>query len=814
GVRAGTYALGVMRLNGGCRTTAVACGSVVDAAITEPVEVDAYSVNAAAGDVYLLRRARTDGAMRIAMEVYDPQGNLVPPAPSSDASRYGFTASAPGAYTVLVSDDSRYDGALTGSYSVSLARLNRPCNARPLSCGSVVDGAVDGPMRSTAYSVSAQAGDVHLLRLLRGRTANGFRPRVEVYDPQGNQVQVASGDVARATFAAAVEGEYTILAGDGLDGTRTGTFSLALARLNRPCSATPLGCGTPARGNIDAPLQTGVYSYTAQAGESFTVRMLGATGDLQEALEVYDPKGNPAGVRVPGNAPGVDVPKPEPGVYTILAMNSSRAGGGAYLVQAFRTRGACAASAGQGATLTGVITGPAPFSALSMATAAGDSLLLRSASLTPGFNAAMDLYDADGIRVDSGTYMLSAQARAAGGYTVIFGGSDPRSTGRYAFSWQALNRPAGAVPLGCGQTVSGTLSPGGQFRWYRAGAADGDLLKLLLTPVSGGFRPQVELYDPGGKRLAGSGGEINRKAAGAGDYLILVSPSTAAGETGAFALALQEPNSACASLPLACGQTLLRAVDAAGQVDAFRFDASAGERIALRVPPRFGSFSPLLELYDPAGNLLQSGPVSQLTRTLTTAGPHMLLVRDRIGTNTGTYRVSLQHEPDACPVDDQEAPAVRLERPTGGEVAAGGTSFRISWQSDDNVDVTGHELRLSTDGCGTFPTLLAAGLGGATQSYDWQVPANVTPTRAGCIRVIATDAAGNSTSADSGPFALIGSGFEPNSTVTYEYDGANRLSRALYPDGTVVWYQYDSAGNLVQTVVTRPPAREAEGNGP
>src|SRR4029077_17645589 len=126
---------------------------------------------------------------------------------------------------------------------------------------------------------------------------------------------------------------------------------------------------------------------------------------------------------------------------------------------------------------------------------------------------------------------------------------------------------------------------------------------------------------------------------------------------------------------------------------------------------------------------------------------------------------SLQDDTLTCPVNDGEAPAISLVRPTGGEVVPGGSSFRIQWLSDDNVGVTSHDIALSTDGGKTFATPVASGLSGNQQPFDWAVPAEVPPSRNAMIRVTATDAAGNSSSATSDLLTLIGSGFSPNASA-------------------------------------------------
>mgnify|MGYP002622970312 CR=1 FL=1 len=49
---------------------------------------------------------------------------------------------------------------------------------------------------------------------------------------------------------------------------------------------------------------------------------------------------------------------------------------------------------------------------------------------------------------------------------------------------------------------------------------------------------------------------------------------------------------------------------------------------------------------------------------------------------------------------------------------------------------------------------------------------------------------------------------EEEDSIRYEYDDANRVIRAIYPDGTVVVYEYDKNGNLLKTVVTSGTSTE------
>jgi YD repeat-containing protein len=70
------------------------------------------------------------------------------------------------------------------------------------------------------------------------------------------------------------------------------------------------------------------------------------------------------------------------------------------------------------------------------------------------------------------------------------------------------------------------------------------------------------------------------------------------------------------------------------------------------------------------------------------------------------------------------------------------------------------------------------------------------------LRITATDGAGNSQSAVSDLLTLIGSGFTPNRSATYTYDGLNRLIEVTDSDGTTIKYTWDAAGNLAIITVT------------
>src|SRR5207247_1581350 len=190
-------------------------------------------------------------------------------------------------------------------------------------CASVVDASISGVLRSRVYSLAAGAGDSYLIRLLQPSAATLFRPRVDIYDGTGAPVQfVNTSDLARQTFNAASDGTYTVVVTDSYDSSQSGSFTLSMLRLNRPCNAGTLSCGAPSPGNLARALDSGVYSYSAAEGESFSVRML-PTGGVQPAIEIYDQQGNRAGQSLTGTFTGMDVVNPAASAYTNVAVDHS-----------------------------------------------------------------------------------------------------------------------------------------------------------------------------------------------------------------------------------------------------------------------------------------------------------------------------------------------------------------------------------------------------------------------------------------------------------------------------------------------------------
>ena len=137
---------------------------------------------------------------------------------------------------------------------------------------------------------------------------------------------------------------------------------------------------------------------------------------------------------------------------------------------------------------------------------------------------------------------------------------------------------------------------------------------------------------------------------------------------------------------------------------------------------------------------------------------------------------------------DGTDPVVTVTAPNGGEVWDIGSVHSITWNATDNVGVTSIDIRLSTDGGMTYPTVIAAGEDN-DGTYSWTVPA--TPTTEARVKVIAHDGEGNTGEDVSDADFTIRDNTDPSVTVTSPNGGE------VWDIGTlrsITWNATDNVG--------------------
>src|SRR2546429_609311 len=90
------------------------------------------------------------------IELFDSQGRSVPNIASFVDAVLDVRLVSGGSYYFLLSD---LNGDETGTYGVSLERLNNPANAKSIAYGQTLQASIDAVAKADAYSFQALAGD-------------------------------------------------------------------------------------------------------------------------------------------------------------------------------------------------------------------------------------------------------------------------------------------------------------------------------------------------------------------------------------------------------------------------------------------------------------------------------------------------------------------------------------------------------------------------------------------------------------------------------------------------------------------------------
>ncbi|HLG17141.1 MAG TPA: S8 family serine peptidase [Blastocatellia bacterium] len=105
---------------------------------------------------------------------------------------------------------------------------------------------------------------------------------------------------------------------------------------------------------------------------------------------------------------------------------------------------------------------------------------------------------------------------------------------------------------------------------------------------------------------------------------------------------------------------------------------------------------------------------------------------------------------------DISPPGVQLLTPNGDSTLGGGLTYAITWRETDNVGVIQRVIEFSTDAGDSFQriTSIVAPSGSEQQSYDWQIPIDMSTSK-GKLRITVYDGAGNTSSfTSSGKFEV------------------------------------------------------------
>jgi len=343
------------------------------------------------------------------------------------------------------------------------------------------------------------------------------------------------------------------------------------------------------------------------------------------------------------------------------------------------------------------------------------------------------------------------------------------------------------TPINCGDIVNGQLEEE-EIDEYTFFASDSDVITIVAGATSGTSQPFLELYGPDDALLASGAvilSQVNLPATGT--YLLRLSADSVI----TYQLGWQKVNNPCNAQAINWEENISIAVNGVSESKVFTFQGNNADVLTISPDILSGNFALVLQLYDSQGNLLQIG--DEIKTILPATGTFNLFIYTYAFQEAGSYQFSLK-----------ESPQVSLLMPSGGDLIEAGSTYRISWNSiasQDNGGVVSQELRLSTDSGLTYPIVIASGLNGAIQFYDWPVP-DALFTIHGKIKVTATDGMSKTGIDQSDADLVILKTTLPaeSKDFIHEYDKLNHLARTTSQDILDTTYTYDALGNRLMSL--------------
>ncbi|HEY3411828.1 MAG TPA: hypothetical protein VGM51_02100 [Armatimonadota bacterium] len=421
--------------------TRIDAGDVLSGAISSPLQTNAYTLSAQAGDVITVRVCRTSGEMWPRLVVRDPASTTAYDVTQIPTVDLQCTTPISGLIRINVSDG--FSGTATGEYAIYAQVNNRPGKSTAISAGQTLAAQAIAPGAFAAFSIPAQAGDVLVCRATQS-TGNVW-PLIRLHDPTGCLVDSASGTVtAEVSRTLSNTGMYTVLVGDGFNGTFPGTVSLFVQQTNRPGAVSAAAPGLTGFGSIDGPAVMRTFSIEAERGEVIFARMARSSGNVWPLIRLYDPNG--VFLQQEGSSLTTELTRAvgTTGSYTLLvgdAFNGTYTGQYNLFTQTL-THPANAGELGVGARISDNIGAPGVMRTytLTMPPSGPTTLALRMTRTGGSLWPMIRLYDAYGNKwaeaISTNSAMLTAVAQPSRAYTVLVGdGFNGTCTGDYDLTW-------------------------------------------------------------------------------------------------------------------------------------------------------------------------------------------------------------------------------------------------------------------------------------------------------------------------------------------------------------------------------------------
>jgi hypothetical protein len=138
-----------------------------------------------------------------------------------------------------------------------------------LRYGQTVSGEITSPGGKNEFIFDGEAGDKVSINVIKLKDTEGhFSPYVEIYDPNGNEMDSNFYGIYNVTLP--TDDSYHFFIRD-YNNLSIGTFELTLQRTNSPVNIKGLDYNTPTRDSLPSVSSTNTYRFNANRNDKITI---------------------------------------------------------------------------------------------------------------------------------------------------------------------------------------------------------------------------------------------------------------------------------------------------------------------------------------------------------------------------------------------------------------------------------------------------------------------------------------------------------------------------------------------------------------
>jgi hypothetical protein len=548
-----------------------------------------------------------------------------------------------------------------------------------ITSGQTIASSISSAGELDTYTFNLSAGQTFSLTM--AENGSDFYPAIDLYDPNAAKIDGTWDYTTAAVLSrkATIGGTYTVIARDR-DVSHTGAYNLTFLRFPGAQAADPDGhggaisSGQTKAGSVNRPGDLDVYTFSANANDTFTITLAENGSDFDPEFDLYAPSGG----RITSTwdyttAAVISQAAASSGTYSIVARDRDVSNSGAYNLTFVKFPGATVADPdGQGGAIASGQTKAASISragdldVYTFTANAHDKFSITLAENGSDFYPEFDLYAPNGARITStwdytSAAVISQDASTAGTYTIVARDRDVSNSGAYNLTFVKFPATQVADPEGhggaisSGQTKSGAVNRAGDLDVYTFEMSANETFSVTLAENGSDFYPELDLYGPSGNRITSvwdytTAAILSQEAEASGTYS-LVARDRDVSNAGAYNLTFYRFPGTHAADPdgnggtIGSGDVKTGSINRAGDIDVFTFGATTGDNFSLTLAENGSDFYPQLELYGPNGQRISSTwdytTAAILSKVAASTGTYSVVARDRDVSNTGAYKLTL-----------------------------------------------------------------------------------------------------------------------------------------------------------------------------